>query len=136
MIKFNRIGNKLGLVGLFGVLLSGGMLVNQMVSESAIHSANLVANRQQVIAEHALESNIALRRMQIEVRNIRLSTTAADIEKATKGLSEANALAMKEVEVALDRAAKPENKERFQKIKSLGQCFKMPKVVAQLSNNK
>ena len=40
MIKLNRIGNKLGAVGLFGVLLSGGMVANQMVSESAINSAN------------------------------------------------------------------------------------------------
>ena len=40
MIKLNRIGNKLGLVGLVGILLSGGMLVNQMMSESVIRTAN------------------------------------------------------------------------------------------------
>lgn len=58
MIKLNRIGNKLGLAGLVGVLLSGGMVVNQMVSESAINSANQRADTQQAVAVHALEGNI------------------------------------------------------------------------------
>jgi hypothetical protein len=51
LIKFNRIGNKLGLAGVFGILLSGGMVANQMVSESAIKSANLRAEGQQIIAD-------------------------------------------------------------------------------------
>ena len=34
MIKFNRIGNKLGLVGLLGIALAVGMAANQMMSES------------------------------------------------------------------------------------------------------
>ena len=50
MIQLNRIGNKLGAVGLFAVLLSGGMVVNQMVSESTINSANHRAGMQQTIA--------------------------------------------------------------------------------------
>jgi hypothetical protein len=39
MIKLNRVGYKLGAVGLFGVLLSGGLAANQMISEQAINSA-------------------------------------------------------------------------------------------------
>jgi hypothetical protein len=61
MIKLNRIGNKLGAVGLFGVLLSGGMVANQMISESTINSANHRAGVQQTIADHTLQANIALR---------------------------------------------------------------------------
>jgi hypothetical protein len=83
MIKLNRIGNKLGLAGLFGILLSGGMVANQMVSESAINSANHRAEDQQVIADHSLQSNLGLRRMQLAVRDIRLSRNPSDVEKSS-----------------------------------------------------
>jgi len=45
MIKLNRIGNKLGLAGLFGILLSGRMVANQMISEASVNSANRRARR-------------------------------------------------------------------------------------------
>ena len=48
MIKLNRIGNKLGAVGLLGVVLAGGMVANQMVSESTIDAANQRARVQQM----------------------------------------------------------------------------------------
>lgn len=102
MIKFNRIGNKLGLAGVFGILLSGGMVANQMVSESAIKSANLRAEGQQIIADGSLEADNALRRMQVAVRDIRLSTTPAGVEKGAVDVSEAAALAAKALSAHLD----------------------------------
>ena len=48
MIKLNRIGSKLGAVGLFGVVLAGGMVANQMMSESTINAANQRAHLQQM----------------------------------------------------------------------------------------
>jgi methyl-accepting chemotaxis protein len=119
MIKFNRIGNKLGLAGLLGVLLSGGMMVNQMTSESAINSANQRAEAQKFIATHALEGNIGLRRMQLAARDIRLSRTPPSVEKGVGELGQAKAITTKELDSAFSRAVKPENKERLQKIMSL-----------------
>jgi methyl-accepting chemotaxis protein len=119
MIKLNRIGNKLGLVGLFGILLSVGMLVNQIVSEQAINSANRSAEGQQFITDHALEANVALRRMQLAVRDIKLSLTPTEAEKSTNILSEAAARGIKELDLALERVVRPENKERLQNIKLL-----------------
>jgi methyl-accepting chemotaxis protein len=119
MIKLNRIGNKLGLAGLFGILLSGGMVVNQMVSESAINSANHRAEDQQVIADHSLQSNLGLRRMQLAVRDIRLSRNPSDVEKSSGGLGEAYAVTTKELDVAIGKVLRPENKERLQKVRSL-----------------
>jgi hypothetical protein len=58
MVKFNRIGNKLGLAGLLGVLLSAGMVVNQMVSDSTVSLDNQRAEGQQLIAGHALEGDV------------------------------------------------------------------------------
>src|SRR5664279_4583334 len=119
MIKFNRIGNKLGLAGLFGVLLSGGMVVNQIVSDSAVRAANQNAEGQRLIAGSALEADVGMRRMQLAGRDIRLSRSQSEAEKGLSDLNEAHALAAKELDIALGHVTKPENRERFQKIGSL-----------------
>jgi methyl-accepting chemotaxis protein len=119
MIKLNRIGNKLGIVGLFGVLLSGGMVANQMVSESAINSASHRAGVQQTIANHTREGNVALRGMELAVRDIRLSKSPSELEKGSGALNEAFAVVTRELDIAIGNVEKPDDKERLQKIKSL-----------------
>jgi hypothetical protein len=57
MIKFNRIGNKLGLAGAFGILLAGGMVANQMMTEASVGRATDVADRSQRVAESALSAH-------------------------------------------------------------------------------
>jgi methyl-accepting chemotaxis protein len=119
MIKLNRIGNKLGAVGLFGVLLSGGVVANQMVSESTIGSANYRAGVQQTIADHTLQGNIALRGMELAVRDIRQAKNPAEVEKSLGGLNGAFAAVTRELDVAIANVVKPEDRERLQKIRSL-----------------
>ena len=119
MIRLNRIGNKLGAVGLLGVLLAGGMVANQMVSESTIDAANQRARVQQTVTDHALEGNVALRGMQMAARDIRLSRTPSDVEKNTGGLNEAFAVATRELDIAIGNAVKPDDRERLQQIRSL-----------------
>ena len=119
MIKLNRIGNKLGIVGLFGVLLSGGMVVNQMASESTINSANHRAGVQQTIADHTLQGNIALRGMELAVRDIRQSKNPLELEKGLGGLNVAFTAVTRELDVAIGNVANLEDKERLQKIRSL-----------------
>ena len=119
MANFNRIGYKLGLAGMLGVVLAGGMLVNQMISEQAIVATNKLADAQQFIDEHTLEANVALRRMQLAVRDIRLAKTPADVEKGAGALAEMNARTLKELDSAAQRTVKPENRERLEKIAAL-----------------
>jgi methyl-accepting chemotaxis protein len=119
MIKLNRIGNKLGAVGLFAVLLSGGMVANQMVSEQTINSANYRAGVQQTIADHTLQGNIALRGMELAVRDIRQSKNPPELEKSVGGLNTAFAALTRELDGAIANVVKPEDKERLQNIKSL-----------------
>ncbi len=119
MIKFNRIGNKLGLAGLLGVLLSAGMVANQWISDSAVSAANQRATAQQIITDHALEGDVALRRMQLAVRDIRLSRNPSEAEKGLGALNDAHAIATKELDIAISRVLKPENRERLQKIEAL-----------------
>jgi len=119
MIKLNRIGYKLGAVGLFGVLLSGGMVANQMVSETSINSANHRAGLQQAIADRTLEGNAALRGMELAVRDIGQSKNASELEKSSGNLNDAFAAVTGALEIAIGSVAKPEDKERLQKINSL-----------------
>jgi methyl-accepting chemotaxis protein len=119
MIKLNRIGNKLGVVGLFGVLLSGGMVLNQMASEQAINSANMRASVQQTIADRTLQANIALRGMELAVREIKQSRAPEELERGLAALNAAFKVVTRELDVAIGNVANPEDKERLQKIRSL-----------------
>ena len=119
MIKLNRIANKLGAVGLFSVLLAGGMVVNQMVSEPVIDAANHRAEVHQVIADRILKANIALRRMELAVRDIRQSRNPQDLEKSLGRLNGAFAAMTDDIDVAMGNVGHAEDKERLQKVKSL-----------------
>src|ERR1700722_16209085 len=119
MIKLNRIGNKLGLAGAVGVLLSIAMVTNQMVTESSVNAANQIADRQQGVADHTLATDITLRRMQIGLRDVRLARTPAEIDKGADLFRKTMVQQQKEIEAALVLVMKPESRERLQKIKSL-----------------
>ena len=119
MIKLNRIGNKLGLAGLLGVLLSAGMVVNQMISDSAVSLANQRADAQQLITDSDLEADVGLRRMQLAVSYVRLSKNPSEAEKGLSDLNATHSVVTKELDIAFSHLTKPENRERLQKIKSL-----------------
>ena len=119
MIKLNRVGYKLGAVGLFGVLLSGGLAANQMISEQAINSANQRASTQQTTADHILQGNVGLRGMELAVRDIRHAKNPPELESGLGGLSAAYTTVTRELDVAIGNVVKPEDKERLQKIRSL-----------------
>ncbi len=118
MIKFNRIGYKLGLAGAIGVLLAVGMAANQMMTEASVTDANQRAARSQKVADVSLASHLELRKIQLTARDVRLARTPADVEKTLAGLQRYKAAIAKELDVALKTAAKPETQARLQKIKS------------------
>jgi methyl-accepting chemotaxis protein len=119
MIKFNRIGNKLGAVGIFSVLLAGGMVVNQTLSESTIDTANQRTAAQQAISDHTLQGNIALRGMELAVRDIRQSKNQQELDRSVSGLNAALAAVTSALDVAIVNVADPEDRERLSKIRAL-----------------
>jgi methyl-accepting chemotaxis protein len=123
VVKLNRIGNKLGAAGLLGILLAGGMLANQMISEASITRANERATAQSTIAEHTLEANVALRRMQLSVRDVRLSSTAPDVEKHAKALNDAYERIKKELGISISLMVRPENKARLERVAGLADQY-------------
>nr|WP_249148226.1 methyl-accepting chemotaxis protein [Bradyrhizobium sp. AUGA SZCCT0177] len=119
MIKLNRIGYKLGLAGAVGILLAGGMVANQMMSERAIEAANSRADRSQRVIDAAITANLNGRQIELAARNIRLSTKAADVERNAAELNRLKATEAKALDDALAIAAIPEIKQRLEKIRSL-----------------
>ncbi len=123
MIKLNRIGNKLGLAGAFGILLAGGMVANQMMTEASVGRATDVADRSQRVAESALSAHSNLRQIEIQARNIRMARTQDEVEKNAAGMRRFAAAAGNDIDTAFATATRPESKERLQKIKSLTSSF-------------
>jgi methyl-accepting chemotaxis protein len=123
MIKLNRIGNKLGLAGAFGILLAGGMVANQMTTEASVGRATDVADRSQRVAESALSAHSNLRQIEIQARNIRMARTQDEVEKNAAGMRRFAAAAGNDIDTAFATAMRPESKERLQKIKSLTSSF-------------
>jgi len=118
MIKFNSVGNKLGVAGLLGILLSIGVVANEMRTEAAIIEANRHAEVQQTIADYARMAEAELGNMRLANRAVRMAITTKEIEKGDADVQAAKAAQDKSVDAALVLAVKPETKERFNKIKA------------------
>ncbi|MBR1270073.1 HAMP domain-containing protein [Bradyrhizobium sp. AUGA SZCCT0222] len=118
-MKLNRIGYKLGLAGAVGILLAGGMVANQMMSEQAIEAANSRADRSQRVIDAAISANLNGRQIELAARNVRLATKAADVERNAADLNRFKAAETKALDDAQAIAAIPDIKQRLEKIKSL-----------------
>ncbi|WP_182915368.1 methyl-accepting chemotaxis protein [Rhodopseudomonas palustris] len=81
MSKLNRIGNKLGLAGLIGILLAAGMVTNQFMTETRVNEATGVADREAVVSESALIAESEMRNMQLAVRGVRLARSLKEFEQ-------------------------------------------------------
>ncbi|MEP6841227.1 MAG: methyl-accepting chemotaxis protein, partial [Bradyrhizobium sp.] len=123
MIKFNRIGNKLGLAGAVGVLLAIGMVANQMMTESRVAGVNDRADRAQRVTEGTLSAQADVRQVQLAGRNLRLARTTAEIDKSLADMRKAATAEAAAIETAHTAALRPASRERLQKIKSLMTSF-------------
>ena len=112
MSRLNRIGYKLGIAGLIGILLSVGMLVNQTLMESFVVQANQRADSQQKISDNVTRAEIEMRNMQIAIRGIRLAKTQGDLERGGGELQAAKSAQAHSLDAASSLAAR-EDKERF-----------------------
>jgi methyl-accepting chemotaxis protein len=119
MIKLNRIGNKLGIAGVVGVLLAIGMVANQLATESTVAVANDRTDRLQRVAESTLGAHLNMRQVQLAARGIRLARTPSDIDSAVAEMRQFGAIEAREIDAALATARMAETRDRLQKIKSL-----------------
>ncbi len=118
MSKINRIGNKLGLAGLAGILLSLGMVANERATESSVTQANRRADLQQQMSDAALKAESEMRNMQLAVRAVRLARGPDDVAKARGQFDAAQTAQTKLLDDMLSLAVDPRSLDLLRKIKS------------------
>jgi methyl-accepting chemotaxis protein len=123
VIKFNSIGNKLGVAGAVGIVLAVGMAANQMMSEAAVEAANKQAARAQRVIDGVMAGQLELRQIQLAARNIQLARKPADVEQGLTDLRSAKASQAREIEAALTSAQRQETKDRLTEVKSLMEFY-------------
>ena len=125
MSKLNRIGYKLGLAGLFGVILSIGGVASQRISEASLADLSQRRDTQQTISEQVLTAAIGFRRLQLVGKDIRYAKNAAEIDKSLTEIPAAKALYEKPLDTAIGLALNSENRTRFETIKSLATDYSL-----------
>jgi methyl-accepting chemotaxis protein len=124
-MQFNRIGNKLGLVGLVGVALSVGSVVNYRMSQSSLATVDEYRDTQQQISEQALVTAIGFRRVQLLGKDIRYAKNAEDIAKAVTAIPPSKSMYEKAVDTAISLSTDRENKARFERTKLLANDYSL-----------
>ncbi|UYO43331.1 methyl-accepting chemotaxis protein [Rhodopseudomonas palustris] len=118
-MRLNSIGMKLGLASLTSIALSLGMAANQLTTERSINAVNARADAQQMVADHGLEANVALRRMQLAAAEIRLASTPAQVDSALTALHDARETIDRGISTAVAQIADGADKERLRSIGAL-----------------
>ena len=114
---FNRIGNKLGLVGLVGVALSVGSVINYRMSQNSLSTVDEYRDTQQQISEQALVTAIGFRRVQLLAKDIRYAKNADDIAKNLALIPPSKTMYEKAVDTAINLSTDKDNKARFERTK-------------------
>ncbi|ACF02614.1 methyl-accepting chemotaxis protein [Rhodopseudomonas palustris] len=118
-MRLNSIGMKLGLASLTSIALSLGMAANQLTTERSINAVNARADAQQMVADHGLEANVSLRRMQLAAAEIRLAATSAQVDSALTALHDARESIDRRINNAVAQIADGADKERLRSIGAL-----------------
>jgi methyl-accepting chemotaxis protein len=119
IIQNLRIGTKLVIASALGILLVGMMDFSQIYGNANVTRAIQYAISQGEIAKDAIDVKASILGMQVGVRDIRLASTAADLQKANDYI----AVRMKSVnefsEDMLKLAPSPENRERIERVRGV-----------------
>jgi hypothetical protein len=79
-----RIGTKLGIVGGVGLLMVGAIALNEMWDRQSRAELSAEAKRANTVRTSSLEAAVAIRRIVIAGRDIRLANAPADVDEALK----------------------------------------------------
>ncbi len=111
-----RIGTKLAITSVLTVGLVALMIYLQLTGSADVQRSNNAASEQQAIAQSAVDAKASVRGMQIGVRDVILSTSTADLKKATDYFGEREASAIRFVEAMMGLSHSAENRERMAKL--------------------
>lgn len=120
LVRNLRIGTKLAIASALGFLLVLAMIASQIVGNGNVRRSNQAALAQLELARDAVEAKLAVRSMQLAVRDIRLANGVAELKKAGDALVERLGTLTKVADGMSKLSLVPENRARMEKLKTLG----------------
>ncbi len=120
MARFNfRIGTKLGLTAGIGVVLVGGMLVNQLWGNQSIATTSGLVLNNYANKSNAQNAVIGMMRAQLGTREIGAARSAEELDGALRDFRTAVVNAGEQVQAAETRARRPQIIQLYKDIKNL-----------------
>ena len=119
IIQDLRIGSKLAITSVLGMLLVGALIFAQMSGNSAVRQRTEASIQQSTLARLAVEAKASVRGMMVGVRDLRLATSPGDLQAAQDYLDNRFKAAQTYVGEALKLSKAPENRARIEKMNTL-----------------
>lgn len=116
-----RIGTKLAITVGIGVVLVAGMIVNQQLSNISIAQQTELARDEQFVIADLLSASVALQRMQVGAREIRLAITEQEADQALAGVRESVSDAVTHIDAAIQSCGNAANCERLIESRHVGE---------------
>jgi hypothetical protein len=114
-----RIGTKLAITAAGSALLVGAIILAQMAGYAATRKANAIVADEQAVTRDAIDAKASIRGMQTGVRDVRLASTTADLQKANTYLASRLRSVNKFVDEMLKHSRSEENRVRLEKLNRL-----------------
>jgi signal transduction histidine kinase/DNA-binding response OmpR family regulator len=118
-----RIGTKLAITVGIGVVLVAGMIVNQQLSNTSVAQQTELARDEQFVIADLLSASVALQRMQVGAREIRLAITEREADQALAGVRESMGDAVTHIEAAIRSCGNAANCERLMSLVTLAKDY-------------
>jgi hypothetical protein len=104
-------------------VLVAGMIVNQQLSNTSIARQTELARDEQFVIADLLSASVALQRMQIGAREIRLAISEREADQALAGLRESLGDAVTHIQAAIQSCGNAENCERLMSLVTLAKDY-------------
>src|SRR5258708_20668145 len=114
-----RIGSKLGICIGIGVALVAGLIVNEQITSNAIERLTASADRQQAIVIESVNTEVALQRVHVAARDLRMARTPMEVQKLLGELQQIAAAAQARLSALEAQTAGPRDGDRFKRLKEL-----------------
>src|ERR1700730_6250780 len=118
-----RIGTKLAITVGIVVVLVAGMIVNQQLSNTSVARQTELARDEQFVISDLLSASVALQRMQVGTREIRLAISEREADQALTGLRESMGNAVNYIQTAIQLCGNAENCERLESLVKLAKDY-------------
>jgi signal transduction histidine kinase/CheY-like chemotaxis protein len=117
------IGTKLAITVGIGVVLVAAMIVNQQLSNTSVVGQTELARNEQLVIADLLSASVALQRMQIGTREIRLAISEREADQALRGLRESMGNAVVDIQTAIQLCGNAENCQRLESLVKLAEDY-------------